>query len=63
MASKNNQVLQSVGHSTRTFAYLRSGVDIKITLRTDIKEELTAGLEIGERFVEDVKEELAKFKK
>ncbi len=63
MASKNNQVLNVSSTRSRTFVYNKSGVDISINLRTDVKSELQAGLEIGERFVKDVTEELKNFKK
>ncbi len=63
MASKNNEILTTSGARNRVFKYHKGVVDITITLRTDIKSELQAGLEIGERFVKDVQEELANFKK
>lgn len=48
---------------SRVFQYQKGAVSISINLRTDIKAELQAGLEIGERFVKDVAEELKNFKK
>lgn len=62
MASQNNKILVRNPITQKTFSYTRGQVSMNFTLRTDIKEELVAGLEISEALVKDIKEELAKKK-
>ncbi len=60
--AKNNlkKVLQAAATSTREFNYMLGDVNLKFSLRTDIKQQLKDFSQILERALEDVKAELAK---
>ena len=54
----DKKILQTNNTIQKTFNHTKNGVNIKITLRTDIKQELKDGLEILEVMVKEIKEEL-----
>ena len=58
MAKKN--VMVSNNMSNRTFDHAIGTVGIRITLRTDIKQELKDGKAILETIIKEIDEELAK---
>ena len=55
-------ILQATSEEKKTFSYQLEGVSINFTLRTDIKKELKAGIEILKKAIEDFNQELAKIK-
>lgn len=57
----NKKTMTSEGGMTnRIFAHSLGAVSVKITLRTDIKQELKDGKEILQTFIKEIDEELAK---
>lgn len=60
--SEQNKILLATNESKKTFNYELNGVNINFILRTDVKKELKAGIEILERAIEDFKKELLTIK-
>lgn len=58
MANPDKKILQSVTETKKVFSYELDGVSINFTMRTDIKKELKAGVQILERAIADFKKEL-----
>lgn len=59
---EQKKILTTTNESKKTFNYALDGISINFTLRTDIKKELKAGVEILERAIEDFKKELSTIK-
>lgn len=58
MANPDKKILQSATETKKVFSYELDGVSINFTMRTDIKKELKAGIQILERAIADFKKEL-----
>ena len=61
MAAKK-PLLTSASEASKKWSYSNGAVNINITLRIDIKQEMKDCLEIIERFKQDLEEQLASMK-